>query len=100
MFYVRRLTIPFLIISLSTLFPNVNLILSLLGGSVCGVFFIVMPVFFYRQAYIARPSRKSRWLQSLLGHLIVLVTIPIGVIGVVKNVQRMLEPAPQGIEVV
>ena len=48
MFYVRRLAIPFLIVSLSTLFPNVNLILSLLGGSVCGVFFIVMPVFFYR----------------------------------------------------
>ena len=86
MFYVRRLAIPFLIVSLSTLFPNVNLILSLLGGSVCGIFFIVMPVFFYRAAYIARPSRKSRWLQVILGHLIVLVTIPIGVIGVFLNV--------------
>ena len=91
MFYVRRLAIPFIIIALSTFFPNVNIVLSLLGGSVCGVFFIVMPVFFYRQAYIARPSRKSRWMQVILGNLIVFVTIPIGIIGVIKNVQRMLE---------
>ena len=48
MFYVRRLSIPFGIVAMSTLFPDVNLILSLLGGSICGVCFIVMPVFFYR----------------------------------------------------
>ena len=93
MFYIRRLAIPFSIVALSTLFPNVNLILSLLGGSVCGVFFIVMPVFFYRQAYIARPSRKGRWTQITLGVLIVAVTIPIGIIGVYKNIENMLDPA-------
>lgn len=48
MFYVRRISIPFLIIAFSTLFPDVNMILSLLGGSICGVCFIVLPVFFYR----------------------------------------------------
>ena len=47
-FYFRRLSIPFGIIAMSTLFPDVNLILSLLGGSICGVCFIVLPVFFYR----------------------------------------------------
>ena len=47
-FYIRRLTIPFAIIAMSTMFPDVNLILSLLGGSICGVFFIIMPVLFYR----------------------------------------------------
>ena len=47
-FYIRRLSIPFCIVALSTIFPDVNLILSLLGGSICGVCFIIMPVFFYR----------------------------------------------------
>ena len=84
-FYFRRLTIPFIIIALSTLFPDVNLILSLLGGSICGVCFIVMPVFFYRAAYITRPSKKNRWCQIVIGNFIVAVTIPIGIMGVYMN---------------
>jgi len=59
-FYLRRLIIPFAIIALSTCFPDVNVILSMLAGSFCGVLFIVLPVFFYRAAYVAKPSKKSR----------------------------------------
>ena len=47
-FYVRRISIPFVIIAMSSIFPDVNLILSLVAGSVCGVCFLVLPVFFYR----------------------------------------------------
>ena len=89
---MRRLSIPLVIIALSTLFPDVNLILSLLGGSICGVCFIVMPVFFYRQAYVARPSKKNRCVQIWAGNLIVAVTLPIGFLGVYMNVNKMMHP--------
>ena len=89
-FYLRRLSIPFMIIALSSIFPNVNLILSLLGGSICGVCFIILPIFFYRQAYIIKPSKKSRCCQMSLGYLIVLLTIPVGIMGVYMNVQKLL----------
>ena len=78
---------------MSSLFPNVNIILSLLGGSICGVVFIVMPVFFYKQAYITRPSKKSRVFQNTLGNVIVGVTIPIGLLGIYMNVSKMMLPA-------
>ena len=94
-FYVRRLVIPFVIISLSTFFPNVNMILSLLGGSICGVCFIVMPVFFYKAAYVTRPSKKNRCCQVWLGNLIVAITLPIGILGVYLNLAKMME-APEG----
>lgn len=96
MFYVRRISIPYLIIAFSTLFPDVNMILSLLGGSVCGVCFIVLPVFFYRQAYIARPSKKDRRVALLFGWLIVIVTVPIGVVGVYLNLQKMMKNPNSG----
>ena len=89
-FYLRRLTIPFMIIALSSIFPNVNIILSLLGGSICGVCFIILPIFFYRQAYIIKPSKKSRCWQMSLGYLIVLLTVPVGIMGVYMNVQKLL----------
>lgn len=89
-FYVRRLAIPFGIIGLSTLFPNVNMILSLLAGDVCGVCLIVLPILFYRSAYIQRPSKKSRSLQIALGYLIILLTIPIGMTGIYLNMRQLL----------
>lgn len=91
-FYFRRLSIPLAIIAMSTLFPDVNMILSLLGGSICGVCFIVMPVFFYRQAYLVRPSKKNRCCQIWLGNLIVAIALPIGFLGVALNVQKMMHP--------
>ena len=93
MFYVRRVTIPIAIIAFSTFFPDVNLILSLLGGSICGVCFIVLPVLFYRQAYIVKPSKKDRRFHICLGYLIVLITVPIGVIGVYFNLLKMMPTA-------
>ena len=77
---------------MSTLFPDVNLILSLLGGSICGVCFIILPVFFYRQAYQARPSKKNRCLQIWIGNIIVAIALPIGILGVAMNVSKMMHP--------
>ena len=97
-FYVRRLSIPFAIIAMSSLFPDVNLILSLFGGSICGVCFIVMPVLFYKRAYVTRPSKKNRWLEVLLGNLILCIAIPIGILGIYMNVE-MMRKAPSAGEV-
>ena len=97
MFCARRLSIPFAIIALSTLFPDVNIILSLLGGSICGVCFIVMPVLFYKQAYVTRPSKKNRWLEILLGNLILCVAIPIGILGVYMNIEQMRKGPSSGV---
>ena len=91
-FYVRRLSVPFGIIALSTVFPNVNFILSLFGGSICGVCFIVMPVLFYRQAFlVVRPSKKDRRVQLCLGYMILAVALPVGILGVYANLKTMIE---------
>ena len=98
-FITRRLVIPYLIISLSTLFPNVNSILSLIGGDICGVLLIVLPVLFYRAAYIHRPSKKSRTLQSIIGIFIVCVTLPIGIIGIYQNMKALFPTSSAVVDV-
>ena len=89
-FTLRRLIVPYVIICLSTLFPDVNSILSLIGGDICGVLLIVLPIFFYRAAYIERPSKKSRVVAGLIGFGIVAITLPIGLIGIYQNVQALM----------
>ena len=89
-FYVRRLSIPFVIMLMSTLFPDVNTILSLVAGSICGVLLIVLPVFFYRAAYIDKPSKKNRGCTIAAGYLLVALTLPLGIIGVYTNIKHMI----------
>lgn len=89
-FYVRRLSIPFVIMVVSTLFPDVNTILSLVAGSICGVFLIILPIFFYRAAYIEKPSKKNRTCTVMMGYLLVTCTIPLGILGVYSNVKIMM----------
>jgi len=95
-FYVRRLSIPFTIMFISTLFPDVNTILSLVAGSICGVFLIILPIFFYRAAYIERPSKKNRTCTVMLGYLLVACTIPLGILGVYSNVKIMMGGSAEG----
>jgi len=89
-FYVRRLSIPFAIVVISCIFPDVNTLLSLVAGSICGVFLIVLPIFFYRAAYIEKPSKKNRTCTVLLGYLLVALTLPLGIIGVYSNIKIMM----------
>ena len=89
-FYVKRLTIPFVILMIASMFPDINTILSLVAGSICGVLLIVLPIFFYRGAYIDKPRKKDRTCTILLGYLIVLVTLPIGAFGVYTNIKQMM----------
>ena len=89
-FYVRRIGIPFAIMLISTLFPDVNTLLSLVAGSICGVFLIVLPVFFYRAAYIDRPSKKSRKCQVFMGYILVSICLPLGMLGVYMNMREIM----------
>jgi len=89
-FYVKRLTIPFIILMIACLFPDINTILSLVAGSICGVLLIVLPIFFYRGAYIDKPSKKDRTCTILFGYLLVAVTLPIGLFGVYINIKQMM----------
>jgi len=89
-FYFRRLSIPFAIMVASTLFPDVNTLLSLVAGSICGILLIVLPVFFYRAAYIDKPSKKSRTCTVLLGYLLVACALPVGILGVYTNIRDIM----------
>ena len=89
-FYVKRLVIPFVILMIASLFPDINTILSLVAGSICGVLLIVLPVFFYRGAYIDKPSKKDRTCTIIFGYLIVLIALPIGAFGVYHNIKVMM----------
>lgn len=95
-FYVRRLAIPFGIMLMSTIFPDVNTILSLVAGSICGVLLIVLPVAFYRAAYIDKPSKKNRACTIAMGYLLVACTLPLGIIGVYTNIQHMMADPQAG----
>ena len=88
-FYVRRLSIPFAIMVVSCMFPDVNTILSLVAGSICGVLLIVLPIFFYRAAYIEKPSKKNRTCTVCMGYLLVACTLPLGILGVYSNLKIM-----------
>lgn len=81
---------------ISTLFPDVNTLLSLVAGSVCGVFLIVLPVFFYRAAYIDRPSKKSRTCQVFMGYVLVAICLPLGLLGVYMNLREIIMGGEQG----
>ena len=87
---IKRVSIPFAIVSLSTLFPAINVVLSLFAGIICGVALFVLPVLFYKAAYIYRPSRKSRVYTTLIGNALLIICIPIFMFGVVYNVQEIL----------
>jgi len=91
-FVVRRLAIPYLIIMASTLFPNVNSILSLIGGDICGVMLLILPVFFYNAAYVIRPSKKSRTFAMLVGYFVIGLTLPIGMCGLYQNMTKLMMP--------
>lgn len=75
---------------ISTLFPDVNTLLSLVAGSICGVLLIVLPVAFYRAAYIDKPSKKGRGCTIAAGYLLVALTLPLGIIGVYTNIKIMM----------
>jgi len=63
------------------------------------VLFIVLPVFFYRQAYVARPSKKDRTCQLCLGNLVLAIALPIGVLGVLFNVNKMIYGEAEAAEI-
>lgn len=90
MWYIKRLATPAVIMLTSTLFPDVNTLLSLVAGSICGVLLIVLPVFFYRAAYIDKPSKKNRTFTVAAGYLLVTLTLPLGMIGVYTNIKHMM----------
>lgn len=72
------------------MFPDVNTLLSLVAGSICGVLLIVLPVVFYRGAYLDRPSKKNRTCTILMGNLLVALTLPLMFIGVYVNMKKIL----------
>ena len=72
------------------MFPDVNTLLSLVAGSICGVLLIVLPIFFYRAAYIEKPSKKSRTCTVFMGYLLVACTLPLGILGVYSNLKIMM----------
>lgn len=93
---MRRLGIPFSILAVSTLFPDVNTLLSLVAGSICGVLLIILPVIFYRGAYIDRPSKKNRTCTIMMGYLLVALTLPLMFIGVYTNVHNIMKTDSNG----
>ena len=89
-FIVKRVSIPFAIVSLSTLFPAINIVLSLFAGIICGVALFVLPVLFYKAAYVYRPSRKERTFWIVIGNALLIICIPIFMFGVIYNVEEIL----------
>jgi len=82
-FVAVRLGLPVFIVCVSTLFPDINILLSFLAGSICGTILLILPVVFYRKAYIERPSKKDRTWTMRFGYLLIATAIVIGIFGVV-----------------
>ena len=59
-FYAQRIFFVFAVLGLTVVFPDINIVLSLFTGSICGSLLFILPVFFYRQAYFVKPSKKDR----------------------------------------
>jgi hypothetical protein len=81
--YFQRVALVQTVLVLTIIFPDINLVLSLFTGSICGTLYFVLPVFFHRQAYISIPSKKDRTMEFVLGYLVVGLAVPIGIMGIV-----------------
>lgn len=81
-FFGRRMAILMGILAISSFFPNINTVLSLFGGSICGVIVLILPIAFYKAAYINRPSKKDRRCLVYTGYLIAVICVVLGVLGV------------------
>ena len=71
------------VLVLTIMLPDINTVLSLITGSICGSLLFILPVFFYRAAYFTRPSKKDRTMKLYMGYALVVVVIPIGIMGVI-----------------
>jgi hypothetical protein len=87
---VRRVCTVMFILALSIIFPDINVVLSLFAGSICGTLLFILPVFFYRAAYVTRPSKKDRTLTLRAGWVLVIIALPIGILGVIQNVKGII----------
>ena len=68
---------------MTVIFPDINVVLSLFTGSICGTILFILPVIFYRAAFILRPSKKDRSCELWMGYVVALISIPIGILGVI-----------------
>ena len=87
---VRRVCTVMFILALSVIFPDINVVLSLFAGSICGTLLFILPVFFYHAAYVNRPSKKDRTLPLRVGYALVAIALPIGILGVIQNFSEIL----------
>lgn len=91
-FYLYRILFVQLIFVLTLIFPDVNVVLSLFAGSICSCALMVLPVFFWRKAYIVdapAERRKDRGYQMMGGWIIVVIIMSISVFGIVQNILEM-----------
>jgi len=85
-----RTGIPLFIVFMSAILPDVNLLLSLVTGSICGTIILGLPIVFYRKAYISKPSKKDRTRIMMFGYFILVSAIVIGVLGTCQNIVFLL----------
>lgn len=91
LFYARRLAVVAAILLLSFALNDINLILSLISGSICGTLLFILPVAFYRKAYIERPSKKERRLVLALAYASAVAALAMGGCGVYQNVSLIMD---------
>lgn len=81
----------FVLLGLSVVFDDIQLILSLVAGSICGTIIFILPIFFYREAYIKRPSKKNRSCLMYMGYASAVLILIIGCCGIYANIKSMVD---------
>ena len=89
-FITRRVAVIIGIGLFSMIMPSIEVVLSLVCGSICGSILLILPTLFYRKAYIERPSRKPRTRELYLGYSICVLAIIVGLMGVAQNLKEIL----------
>ena len=77
---------------MTILIPNVNVVLSLFAGSICSCALLILPVFFWRKAYldeevtsVEKIEKKKRLVA--LGWIVVVFAGSVSFMGIIQNIR-------------
>jgi len=89
-YFARRFFIVMLIYACSIVLNDINVVLSLFAGSICGTLLFVLPVVFYRHAYLTNPSKRDRGKTLKAAYVMAVFAVIVGLLGVWQNISKLL----------
>ena len=92
-FYLYRVSFVLAVFVMTILVPNVNVVLSLFAGSICSCALLILPVVFWRKAYLTdepvKPEKELKQERLIkLGWIVIVISGSISLMGIIQNIRK------------